>query len=127
LTTQSGITKAGIHVTPSDGFAFCEFTSDGWAEGGHVSGGPEPFVHRERERLPQKQVEEIWAAAEAIDTQMYPLTTSAQRECTECVDLFIYYSDGKIMHLSWPLGERHPDPKVQDLEALLYKYKIGGW
>jgi len=127
--TQPEITKVGIHVTPppGDGYAYCEFTLDGWAEGGHLSGGPEPFVHRDRERLPRKQIEEIWAAAEAIDTQLYPLTTSAQRECVDCVDLFIYYSDEKIMHLSWPLEERHPDPKVQDLEALLYEYKIGGW
>ena len=127
LTTQPGIIKVGIHVSPGDGSAYCEFTADGWAEGGHASGGPEPIVHTNREKLPRKQVEEIWAAAGAIDTQKYPLTTSALRECTECVELFIYYSDGRIMHLSWPYRERHPDPKVQELEALLYEYNVGGW
>ena len=113
-TTQSGIAKVEIHVTPSDGYAYCKFTADGWAEGGHESGGPE-------------QIEAIWAAAGAIDTQVYPLETSAIRECVGCVDLFIYHVDGGIVHLSWPVGERHPDRKVQELEALLYEYNVGGW
>ena len=126
-TTQPEITKVGIHGTPRDGYAYCEFMSDGWAEGGHTSGGPAPIVHMEREILPRKQIKEIWATAGAIDTQVYPLTTSAIRECVECVDLFIYYANGEVMHLSWPIGERYPDPKVQELEALLYEYKVGGW
>jgi hypothetical protein len=126
-TTQSGIAKVEIHVTPSDGYAYCKFTADGWAEGGHESGGPEPLVHMDRKELPREQIEAIWAAAGAIDTQVYPLETSAIRECVGCVDLFIYYVDGGIVHLSWPFGERHPDRKVQELEALLYEYNVGGW
>lgn len=121
------IAKVGIHVTPNDGYAYCEFTSDGWAEGGHESGGPEPFVHINREKLPREKINEIWAVAGTIDTQVYPLETSALRECEGCVDLFIYYTDGQVMHLSWPFGEQHPDHKVQELEALLYKYNVGGW
>ena len=126
-TSKAEIAKVGIHVTPNDGYAYCEFTADGWAEGGHESGGPEPFVHINREKLPREKINEIWAAAGAIDTQVYPLETSALRECVGCVDLFIYYTDGKVMHLSWPFGERHPDRKVQELEGLLYEYNVGGW
>jgi hypothetical protein len=123
----SGITKVGIHVTPNDGYAYCEFTADGWAEGGHESGGPEPFIHVNREKLSREKINEIWAAAGAIEPQAYPLETSARRECEGCVDLIIYYVDGRVMHLSWPFGEQHPDRKVQELEALLYEYNVGGW
>jgi len=126
-TSESRITKVGIHVTPDDGYAYCEFTADGWAEGGHESGGPEPFVHVNQEKLTREKINEIWAAAGAIDIQAYPLETSARRECEGCVDLFIHYLDGKVMHLSWPFGEQHPDRKVQDLEELLYEYNVGGW
>jgi len=126
-TSKSEITKIGIHVTTDDGYAYCEFNADGWAEGGHKSGGPEPFVHENREKLSREKINEIWAAAGAIDTQAYPLETSARRECVGCVDLFIYTIDGKVMHLSWPFGEQHPDRKVQELEALLYEYNVGGW
>ena len=126
-TSKSEIAKVGIYVTPDDGYAYCEFMADGSAEGGHASGGPEPFVHINREKLPQEKINEIWAAAGAIDTQVYPLETSDLRECVGCVDLFIYYIDGKVMHLSWPFGEQHPDRKVQELEALLYEYNVGGW
>jgi len=126
-TSKSEITKVGIHVTPDDGNAYCEFTADGWAEGGHESGGPEPFVHVNREKLSREKINEIWEAAGAIDTQAYPLETSAGRECVGCVELFIYYKDGKVMHLSWPFGEQHPDIKVQELEALLYENNVGGW
>jgi hypothetical protein len=126
-TSNAGIVKVGIHVTPNDGYAYCEFTEDGWAEGGHESGGPEPFVHINQEKLPQEKINEIWAAAGAIDNRVYPLETSALRDCVGCVDLFIYYTDGKVMHLSWPYGERHPDRMVQELEALLYEYNVGGW
>lgn len=126
-STQSNIAKIEIHVTPDDGHAYCEFTADGWAEGGHESGGPEPFVHMNREKLPREQIRAIWTAAGALDTRVYPLETSALRECVRCVDLFIYYVDEGVMHLSWPFGERHPDPKVQELEVLLYKYNVGGW
>ena len=125
--SNSGITKIGIHVTPKDGYAYCEFTADGWAEGGHESGGAEPFVHVNREKLSQEKINEIWAAAGAIDTQAYALGTSALRECVDCVDLFIYYMDGKVMHLSWPFGEQHPDRKVRELETLLYEFNVGGW
>lgn len=127
FTPQPGITKVEIHVTPRDSIAFCEFTSDGWAEGGHTSGGPNPIVHHDRRMLPRNQIEEIWAAAAAVDTQKYALKTSAQRECVDCVELFIYYSEGKVMHLSWRFKERHTDPQVQKLEELLYKYNVGGW
>ena len=126
-TSKSEITKVGIHVTPNDGYAYCEFTADGWAEGGHKSGGPEPFVHMNREELSQEKIDEIWAAAGAVDTQIYPLETSALQECVGCVDLFIYYTDGMVLHVSWPIGERHPDRNVQELELLLYEYNVGGW
>lgn len=126
-TAQPEITTVAIHVTPGDGYAYCEFTADGWAEGGHESGGPQPLVHMEREEIPREQIEAIWEAARAIDTSVYPLETSAIRECVECVDLFIYYEDGQVMHLSWPFRKRHPDPKVQELEALIYEYNVGGW
>ncbi len=125
--TQPEITKVGIHVTTRDGIAFCEFTSDGWAQGGHTSGGPNPIVHHNREMLPRTRIEEIWAAAGAIDTSKYALTTSAQRECVDCVELFIYYSERRVMGLSWRFKERHADPQVQKLEELLYKYNVGGW
>jgi hypothetical protein len=72
-------------------------------------------------------MEAIWRAAEAIDTQLYPLEASPIRECVECVDLFIYYGDRGVMHLSWPFGEQHPDQRVQELEALLNEYNVGGW
>ena len=127
FTTRTEITKVAIHVNPSDGHAHCEFTADGWAEGGHTSGGPEPFVHMEREEVPQEQINAIWEAASALDTSVYVLETSARRECVECVDLLIYYEDGRVMHLSWPFGEQHPDPKVQELEALMVEYNVGGW
>ena len=81
----------------------------------------------EREEIPREQIEAIWEAARAIDTNVYPLETSAIRECVECVDLFIYYEDGQVMHLSWPFEKRHPDPKVQELEALIFEYTVGGW
>jgi uncharacterized protein YceK len=108
-TSNTKIAKVGIHLTQNDGYAYCEFTADGWAEGGHEGGGPEPFAHMNREKPHREEIDEIWAAAGAIDTRVYPLETSALRECVGCVDLFIYYTDGKVMHLSWPFGERHPD------------------
>jgi hypothetical protein len=125
--TRTEITKVAIQYNPSDGHAHCKFTADGWAEGGHTSGGPEPFVHMEREEIPREQIDAIWKAARAIDTSVYPLETSVIQECVECVDLLIYYEDGRVMHLSWPFGERHPDAKVQELEALISEYKVGGW
>ncbi|MBM3150788.1 MAG: hypothetical protein FJZ96_01060 [Chloroflexi bacterium] len=124
---QPGISKVGIHVTLEDGLAYCEFMPDGQVEGGHTSGGLEPYVHIDQATLPEEQVEAIWAAAGAIDPQLYPLATSASRGCVNCVDLFIHYPDGTILHLSWPVGEQHPDPNVQELETLLYEYHIGGW
>jgi hypothetical protein len=124
---QPDVAKVEIHITSGGGYAYCGFTADGWTEGGHESGGPQPFVHVERERIPREQVGEIWEAAKAVDARAYPLEESAVRECVECVDVFIYYSDGLVMHLSWPFGEQHSDPKVQHLEALLTEYAVGGW
>lgn len=120
------ITKITIHVSPGDGYAYCEFTADGWAEGGHASGDP-AFVHMEREQIPQKQVNAIWEAASALDTDKYGLDTSAISDCVECVELLIYYQDGQVMHLTWPFGGQHPDPKVQILAELISENNVGGW
>lgn len=118
------IIKVAIHVSPSDGYAYCEFKSDGWARGGHRSGD---FIHMEEEEIPREQIAAIWEVASELDPSVYPLDTSAIRDCVDCVDLFIYYEDGQVMHILWPFGEEHSDPTVQALAELIYEYNIGGW
>ena len=118
------ITRVAIHVNPVDGYATCEFRSDGWAEGGHESGG---FVHTEQGEIPAEGIAAIWEAASVLNPSLYPVGTSALRDCVACIDLFIYYDDGRVMHISWPFGEEHPDYTVQTLVELIYEYNIGGW
>jgi hypothetical protein len=118
------IIKVAIHVNLSDGYAYCVFNPDGWAEGGHESGG---FVHMEKEEIPGEEIAAIWEVASELNPAKYPLEVSAIRDCVDCVDLFIYYEDGQVMRISWPFGEEHADPTVRALAELIYEYNIGGW
>ena len=118
------IIEVAVHVNPSDGYAYCRFNPDGWAEGGHESSG---FVHMEEEEIPREQIAAIWEVASVLNPSVYPLDTRAIRDCVDCVDLFITYEDGQVMRISWPFGEEHSDPTVRALAELIYEYNIGGW
>jgi hypothetical protein len=118
------IIKVAIHVNRSDGYAYCEFKSDGWAEGGHENCN---FIHKEEGEIPQEQIAAIWEMASLLNPSMYPVEFSAIRDCMDCVDLLIYYEDGQVMHITWLFKEEHSDPTVQALAELIYEYNIGGW
>jgi len=125
--TSPRVDRIQIIVQPRDGYAHCVFQQDGTIEGGHTSGGPQPFVHQDKGTLSTEKVNSIWAAVQDLNPEIFSKRVLPDRNWKGSVTLLLFERDRVVAQLAWPFGKEHADDKVQVLTKLLYQNKIGGW
>jgi hypothetical protein len=120
------LTSVAIHTRPAGGgSASCQFDASGAIHGGHLSGGPSPFVHEDDGRAEPQILASIVRAAEALLVEPRPDAGPTEAEGTTWIEL--RQSDGTQARFAWPAPGHHPDARVVALEALLLEHRVGGW
>jgi hypothetical protein len=124
--TAPRIRAVSIHVQPADGgSAHCRYERDGTVRGGHVSGGPSPFVHQDEGTIAPEIQRAIVGAAEATLAEPRPSPGVAPGAGTERIEIEL--EDGALVTFAWPFAGAHDDARVVALAGLLRGHRVGGW
>ncbi len=120
------IRSVAIRVMGDRGQASCEYSVDGSTRGGHLSGGPVPFVHQDNARLGPEIIGAIWrAAGEVLDAGL--LVEGGASRARESSEIDLVMDDGRHFSLAWPSSSPPDDPRLRRLVDLALKHRIGGW
>lgn len=120
------IGAVSISVQPADGgSAHCRYEPDGSVRGGHLSGGPSPFVHEAEGTISPEIRRAIVSAVEATLAEPRPSPGVTPGAGTERIEIEL--ENGARVTFAWPFGGAHDDPRVVALAALLREHRLGGW
>lgn len=120
------IGAVSISVQPADsGSAHCRYEPDGSVRGGHLSGGPSPFVHEAEGTISPEIRRAIVSAVEATLAEPRPSSGVTPGAGTERIEIEL--EDGARVVFAWPFGGAHDDSRVVALAALLREHRLGGW
>jgi hypothetical protein len=122
-----GVDRVSITSRPAHGVAHCDFWRNGRVEGGHLSGGPRPFVHQRKGKLSWAARRKIWSAIDDLDPETLKICEKPRPDWKAHMQMDFYRQKQHVASFAWRFEGQHKNPKVRAVAELLFKHKIGGW
>jgi|WetSurMetagenome_2_1015567.scaffolds.fasta_scaffold52093_2 hypothetical protein len=120
------IESVSISVMPGGGGqANFSVASTGECRGGHLSGGPTPFVHEDKGKLTPEVTKQIMDAAAEVYASKAVSDPEVRKQGIAIIG--IKPVKGEIKAYQRPFDGKYAEPALQRLDELLHKHHIGGW